>query len=247
MNIIAAAKTDSNPFKQIDLDRVRQRGWWIILLLAIGTIVLSTLVRSWADCQFFYQAELEYYLAHPGEFGRPPQPASAPIITKLMRMVGQLLNTAAAWIGWTGGLYLIGLLLGQRDIRFGTVLKIVAWSWLPFIIRGLAQCAYMWLTKDPIFNPGLSGLIRDNTPPPPGGGYHYIMPTKGQLIGSALLAPLDAYLFWHLGLIVGGLKTHAGYPIRKALLVSVIVGLTLLFIGLLPTIFGNALGQFRLF
>jgi hypothetical protein len=95
----------TKPLEQLDIERVRQRGWWIVLLLAVGTIVLATFVHSWADCRFFYQAELDQYLAHPDTYGRPPQMASMPLITVLIRTGGQLLSTIAAWIGWAGGLY----------------------------------------------------------------------------------------------------------------------------------------------
>jgi hypothetical protein len=235
------------PFPLFDMERVRERGWWIILVLTIATIALTTLVRSWADCQYVYQAELDHYLAHPDNTVRPPQPPAMPTVTKVMRFLGQMLDTTGAWIGWAGGLYLVGLLLRQREARFVTTLKVVAWSWLPFVVRGLAQCLYMWLTQDPIFNPGLSGLVWDNTPPPPGGGYVYVMPTQGQLVWSALLAHLDVYLLWHLGLTVNGLRSLAAFKGKKALLVTAIVALFLGTVGLLPTVFGDTFSRLRLF
>jgi hypothetical protein len=224
--------------------RVRQSSWWVVLALTIAMIVTVTLVRSWADCQYFYQAELEHYLAHPDAYARPPQPAVMPRITVLMRIAGRLLNTLAAWIGWTGGLYLVGL-LNRREVRFSAILQIVAWSWLPFVVRGLAQSVYMGLTQDPIFNAGLSGLVFDDTPPPPGGGYPYVMPTTGQRLWSALLAHVDVYLFWHLASVVGGLQRVAGLRRGKAWRNASIVVLFLAGMVLLPNILD--LGRFRLF
>jgi hypothetical protein len=206
-----------------------------------------TLVQSWADCQYVYQAELDDYLAHPENFVRPPQPPSMPTITKVIRVVGHTVDTLGAWSGWTGGLCLIGLLIGGHAVRFGTSLQVVAWSWLPFVARGLAQCLYMWLTQDPIFNPGLSGLVFDDTPPPPGGGYFYVMPTQGQQIWSALLSHVDLYLFWHLFLVVGGLRRAAGLTGKKAALVTAIVSIILALIGLLPTLLPRTLGRLRFF
>jgi hypothetical protein len=208
---------------------------------------LAAVVRSWADCQFFYQAELDHYLAHRDDYVREPQPASMPLITVLVRIGGQLLHTGVAWAGWTAGLALVGLLLGQREVRLVDILQIVAWSWLPFVVRGLAQCLYMGLTQDPMFNAGLSGLIWDNTPPPPGGGYTYVMPTSSQRFWAALLARLDVYLIWHLGLVVNGLRGVAGFKRSRALLATSIVALCLGFLGLLPAVFENTFRQFRLF
>jgi hypothetical protein len=218
-----------------------------VFTLAVATIVTMTLVRSWADCRYFYQAELEHYQAHPDAYTRPPQQAVMPRVTILIRIAGQLLNTVAAWIGWTGGLYLVGLLLNRREVRFGAILQIVAWSWLPFVVRGLVQSVYMGLTQDPIFNPGLSGLVFDNTPPPPGGGYHYVMPTAGQRLWSTLLAHVEVYLFWQLSIIAGGLQSVADWARGKAWLGTAIVVLLVAAMVLLPAILGNRFQQFRLF
>lgn len=247
MNVNVAAKRISTPFKRIGWNRLRARQWYLVLVLAIATIVLGSFVRSWADCEYFHQAEMAYYMAHPNDLGFAPQRASLPVPTVLIRIGGQVLHTAAAWAGWTLGLYLIGLLLRQREASLGTTLKVVAWSWLPFVVRGLAQSIYMWLTRDPIFNPGLSGLIWDNTPPPPGGGYRYVMPTQSQIFWSALLEQVDLYLFWHLALIAGGLCKLAGYAPKKVWVTTLIVALALGAVGLVPTVFGNAFRQFRLF
>jgi len=247
MNVSAAAETRTGLLKRLDFGRIRQRGWWIVLLLAAGTVVSAAFVHSWANCRYIYQVELDQYTSHPDSRVRPPQMRSTPLPTVLIRIGGQLLNTAGAWIGWAGGLYLVGLLLGERNVRFGTTIKIVAWSWLPFVVRGLAQCLYMWLTQDPIFSPGLSGLILDNTPPPPGGGYTYVAPTSAQRIWSALLAHLDVYLLWYFWLVVNGLRSMAAFKRRKALLVTTIVALFLGSLGLLPTGCGNTLGHLRLF
>jgi hypothetical protein len=232
---------------QLDLGRIRQHRWWIVLLLAVGTIVLTAFVRSWAECRYAYQAELDCYMAHPDDVVRPPQMRSMPLLTVLVRIGGRLVQTAAAWAAWIAGLYLIGLLLGQRESRLATTLQVVAWSWLPFVVRGLAQSVYMALTQDPIYNPGLSGLAWDNTPPPPGGGYGYVMPTQRQRVWAALLVHLDIYLFWHLALIVGGLRRVSGYTLKKALATTLSVSLLLGTLGLVSTVFGTAFRQFRLF
>jgi hypothetical protein len=247
MNVNAAAQATLRPLKRLDIERLFQRRWWIVLLLTMGTIVLTSLVRSGAECQYFYRAELDHYSSSPDTFGRPPQLASMPVMTKVMRIVGAALDTVAAWIGWAGGLTLVGLLLGQRELGLGRALRVVAWSWLPFVLRSLVQSVYMGLTYDPLFNAGLSGLIWDNTPPPPGGGYAYVMPTASQRLWAALLSHLDVYLVWQLGLVVSGLHRRAGFTLKKALLATSIVALALVCLGLLPVLFEGTFRQFRLF
>jgi hypothetical protein len=247
MNVFAKAETRPKLLQQLDFGRIRRQRWWIVLLLTVGTIVLAAFVHSWAECRHAYRVELDRYLAYPDDVVRPPQMRSMPLLTVLVRIGGRLLQTTTAWVIWTAGLYLIGLLLGQREARFGATLKVVAWSWLPFVVRGLAQSVYMGLAQDPIYNPGLSGLIWDHTPPPPGGGYDYVMPTQSQRVWSALLAHLDVYRFWHLALIVDGLRRLEGHLLKKALVNTLIVALLCGALSLVPTIFETALRQFRLF
>lgn len=247
MNVNAAVKSASGPPKRLGLASLRKHRCWFVLVGTVATIVLAAFMRSWADCRYFYQAELAYYLAHPAPFDFQPQQASIPVLTVFIRIGGQLLHTAAAWVAWTAGLYLIGLLLGQREVRIGTMLKVVAWSWLPFVVRALMQSIYMWLARDPIFNPGLSGLVWDNTPPPPGGGYRYVMPTRSQECWAAVLEQVDVYLFCHVALVYSGLRSETGYPPKKALMTASIVALVLGALSLAPTVFGNTFGQLRLF
>jgi hypothetical protein len=247
MDANVSVKGASIPIKQFGLARIRQHRWWLVFVLAAVAIGLAGLARSWADCRFFYQAERAVYLSQPGTYGREPQMASIPLLTVLIRVGGQLLSTVAAWMAWAGGLYLAGLLLGQREASFVTTLKVVAWSWLPFVVRGLAQAIYMQFAQDPIFNSGLSGLVWDNTPPPPGGGVGYVMPTQGQQVWAALLSRVDLYLFWHLALVVSGLRKTARYPRQKAIATTLIVALALGALGLVPALFGNTFRSFRLF
>jgi hypothetical protein len=247
MNVNAALGSVTSPLKRLDLGGLHKHRGWLVLVLTVVAIVLAAFVRSWAECRYFYQAEWAYYQAHPAHSGFQPQQASLPVLTVWIRIGGQLLRTAAAWMAWTAGLYLIGQLLGQREARLGTTLKLVAWSWLPFAVRALAQSLYMGLAQDPIFNPGLSGLVWDNTPPPPGGGYRYVMPTRSQELWAAVLSHVDLYLFGHLALVVRGLRSETGYPPKKALAMTAIVALVLGALCLAPTMFGNNFRQLRLF
>jgi hypothetical protein len=194
-----------------------------------------------------YQLQLEQYTAHPDAFGRAPEFVLAPLTTVLLRIGGRLVNLAGQWIAWTGGLWLAALLMGERDLHPGTTARIVAWSWLPLVLRGLVQSIYMGLSGDPIHNPGLSGFVLDNTPPPPGGGYRYVMPAQGEQILAALLSRLDIYGFWHLGLIVAGLRREGRLPYIKSIVLVAVVGTVLLLLGLLPVLFPNTLMRFRFF
>jgi hypothetical protein len=247
MNVNVAVKRTTSSLKRLDLGRIRERRWWLVLVLAVATVAMTAFVQKWAECQYLYQVERARAAAQPDALVRPPEPVPVPVPTVLIHIAGELLYKVVIWGAWSVGLYLVGLLLGQREARLGATLKVVAWSWLPFVVRGLVQCVYMALTQDPIYNPGLSGLVWDHTPPPPGGGYRYVMPTQGQQVWAALLARVDLYLVWHLAWIVAGLRGVAGYAQRKALVATGIVAGLLGALSLVPAVFSTALGQFRLF
>jgi len=237
----------SMPIRIVAAGWIQRHGWWIVAPLAVVTIVVGSFVRSWTDCRYFYQAEMGVYLANPGAFVRPPEQAALPVPTVLIRIAGQVVNMLVTWVGWAGSTYLLALLLGQTSLPLGTAIRVIAWSWLPFVVRGVAQCGYMWLTGDPIFNPGLSGLFVDNTPPAPGGGYHFLMPTQRQVILAALLSQVDVYLFWQLGLMVRGLQRSGGFTFRKALTITLVVVTVMASLGLLPSIFQETFSRFRFF
>ncbi|MBN1641282.1 MAG: hypothetical protein JXA09_08600 [Anaerolineae bacterium] len=223
------------------------RWWWVMTLLAVGAIALNTVVWTWADCRYLDEMQMAQYRARPDDYGAPPEPVRPPLITPVMRIAGRVVSAASGWIGWAIGLFLVGLLLGLDDLGFATGLKIALWSWLPYVVCALAQCLYMGLTGDPIYNPGLSGLVLDQTPPPPGGGYVYVMPTQGQLLSSELLARVDLYLFWRLALVAAGVRRQADQAWWKGLLIALGVGGMLLAIALLPAFFPGAFTRFRFF
>jgi hypothetical protein len=246
MNAQPATTAQTKWLRQINTCLFPFRRWWVILVVTAGLIVLAAFVKSWTECQYTYQVELDHYLSYADGIVRQPELRSIPLLTVLVRAGGQLLSTVGAWIGWAGGLYLLALLFGEREMRLTAILQVIAWSWLPYMLRSVIQCLYMWLTRDPIYNPGLSGLVFFSTPPPPGGGYTYLMPTSAQQFWAALLAHFDAYLFAQLALVFRGLRRAVRLQRKQALMVTTIVGLFLGAVGIL-TSFGGSLGRLRLF
>ncbi len=203
---------------------------WVPAVCMIMIVLLITYSKSYADSWYFYEDQMAYYTQNP-EMARfaPEKPASAPLMTNLIRVGERLAGLLASWVFWSGGLMLVCLFASKSDVRFGTILKLVLWSWLPYIVRGLLQSGYMAVTHDPIFNPGLSGLLVDNTPPSIG-QYEYTMVPRSTRFGATLLGYVDIYLFWHIALLVIGVPKFTKFSRKWAWMV--VLALTVAWIAL---------------
>jgi len=216
------------------MSRARRAAAWLPAVLMIVVVMLTVYAGSHADSYYFYQEQLEFYAQNP-ENARfaPTQPTFAPLMTILIRMGERLAVLFGSWALWAVALYLICIFTGQRDATFGTMVKLTLWSWTPYIVRGLLQSAYMFLTHDPIFNPGLSGLVLDNAPPPMG-QYEYVMvPRQTRLLGTAL-SYVDVYLFWHVALVLTGVPIFTKLSRKQAWFVA--GGIALMWLALRVTL-----------
>ncbi len=232
-----------------------QRGWWAMALLSLVMITAKTYAHTWTEAHVSYGIQLYAYEQAPEKeraFMTPPDFVMAPRITLAMRTVGRLGNTVLAWLAWVGALTLALSFLGRKSPGFGSLLRIVIWAWSPLLIRGLIQTIYMLVTKNAIYNPGLSGLIWDKTPEPPPmlmgllwRPVHY--PTQQEMALAGFLGRIDLYTGWHLLVMARGLSGYTQTPRRKALLAVVVAGIALAALATVPTLFGQALGRFRFF
>ena len=201
------------------MSRARRAGAWLPAVFMIAVVLITTYARSYADSLYFHEDQLAYYTQHPENAAFAPlKPTFAPMMTILIRIGERLAGLFGAWALWAVGLYLICIFAGQRDATFGATLKLTLWSWLPYIVRGLLQSAYMLLTHDPLFNPGLSGLLVDNTPPSMG-QFEYVMVLRSARLWGTALAYFDIYLVWHLALLGIGLPFFTKLPRKWAWLV----------------------------
>ena len=132
-------------------------------------------------------------------------------------------------------------MMGGRN-TFGQMLRMVIWTWAPFAVRGVLQAGYIWLTQQPIANPGLSGFVAGETslagvPAPPG---------TSTLVWRTLLGQVDIYLFWHLALIVIGLMVAARLPRRKAVTLALASWVLLTLLSLLPAVIQGSIAGLRM-
>jgi len=133
------------------------------------------------------------------------------------------------WVGWliiTGLLHLVLTLLGGRGAT-RAAMNVVAWASLPLAVRDLVRIGYMLYSHQLIQSPGLSGFTLTDA----GALSLYL----GQVLGQ-----IDLYLFWHVALLVVGIRSGDGLPVGR---VIGGVALTMLAVLLLWALPGFVLGQ----
>jgi len=225
--------------------RVRMTRTLLLALAILALTVVTVFVTARAEAFHIYDLERAYVAEHPGNAPRGGvQMPIPPLTTLLIRSSGQVMVLGLSWLCFTGALCLLSLLLANGELRFGTCLTIVLWSWVPYAFRGLLQWVYMLVTRDPIYNPGLSGLVLDSAPLPLG-TYTYAMPTTAQRTWAALLSRVDIYLFLHLAVFVRGIAGVTNWGRRRALMVGGAIWLVWLLASMAPGYFFQFFSRIR--
>ena len=165
--------------------------------------------------------------------------AASPLITAVFPAAASVVGLVVVWLAWAGALYLIGTAMGGRS-TFRQMFRTVAWTWVPFALRGLLQTIYILASGQAIDNPGLSGFVRNGQPV---GEMISAPPGAGHMLVVSLLARLDLFLVWNLVLMFIGVSVVTRLPRRKAIAVGLGVWLLLTAIGLVPVLVSSTLAQ----
>ncbi|MCU0522806.1 MAG: YIP1 family protein [Anaerolineae bacterium] len=235
------------------LSTARRRWWWVVALLMVAALAAQGFSYSKAELRFSFQRQLEYYESlsvaeRQMMFPEPPVEPQASTFT-LSTAIGvgaKIVATIATWLVWAGLLYLASTFLGQNRAGFGAFYGIVAWTWIPYVIRNAIQAIAMTLTGSAIYNQGLSGLVIDRTPVPITPIWQPpISPSAGDQVLAAFLARFDVYVIWNLVLLVLGVAALSHLSGKKALLGTLVIWLLFTLLSLLPALTGLNQG-FRL-
>jgi hypothetical protein len=230
------------------------RHWWLPALATVIVIAVSVYVHISANSNYLYRSELEWYESMTHEERGPmptPQLRMPPTLTVGLRIGGRVVGTVFSWLIWTGALLLAVTFLGRNGATFGSLFAMVVWSWMPYVVRGILQSVFMFLSKQPIYNQGLSGFIIDNTPMTMMEGFNrhaYPMPpTMGKMALASILSKADIFLLWQLVLVAMGVVALTRLPPKKSIFVTAGVWIVVVLLGIIPVIFGNAFARFRFF
>lgn len=204
------------PTKAFEMVNDGRRLWtWLPALFIIFVLALSVYLRSYADSYYFYEEQLAFYAQNP-ENARfaPTEPTIAPLATILIRVGQSIAWLVGSWIFWAAGIALVSLLTVQGPLNFKSIIKLIVWCWIPYLMRSALQSIYMFITHDPIFNPGLSGLVYDDTPPSMG-EFEYVMVPRSMRLCGMVLSHFDIYLIWQLILVWKGLPILTNLTYRR--------------------------------
>jgi hypothetical protein len=225
------------------------RRWWALLaLLLVAALIGQQVAYARADAQYKYEQQLAWFENTPeeerGPMMQPPQLITPPALTVGIRVLGRVVGMVINWLIWAGAIYLAGIFFGQNGATFGAIFALTLWTWVPHLVRNGVQGLTMFVTKNPIYNQGLSGLVMDSTPPPMMSFQRYIVPSTGQQLWGAFLGQIDIYLVWNLVLVVLGIRAFAKLPRTKAILVTVGAWLIVAVLNVLPNLVGGGLRLF---
>ncbi len=185
------------------------------------------------EMEMFESGDSGVIVGGEGEIQAPPAPP--PTGLGWLSLVGTLVGTPITWLIWGGALYLASVFLG-RSSHFAQMFRLTIWAWIPYTVRGLVQAVAMLITRHPIVNAGLSGLVFDKS------SGSMMMPSMGQLALASVLSHVDIYLIWNLALLTLGLTVFTNLPRKKALTATIAIWAILALLGAVPALVGGMFG-----
>lgn len=134
------------------------------------------------------------------------------------------------FIGWAIGTLIIyfGLVIGGLEIGFGALFSAYSWTSLPFVVRDLADAAFVSFSGALRVNPGLSYFL-----------------STGDVLADArdplwvLAGQIDLFLLWHLILVYALIR--AARPKGGAVGLTVVYTLIYLALRVLPALLASRL------
>ncbi len=213
------------------LQEARQRRAWIPALLMLALLLPGAYAFVRMDAVYRYRQALAWYERQPEGTLSPPELAATSGAAVLRRAGIQAAALLVRWASWAALLLGVTRLIGQRSSTVDDALAVTLWSWLPYVVRGLLQVGITAVTASPIYNPGLAGMVVDNTPPALS-AFRYSAPTTGQRALATLLGNVDIFGLWQIGLLASGLVIFAQVPVGKARWLSIALWVLVLLLSL---------------
>lgn len=179
-----------------------------LFLLALASVASALIAGSIKEAaavsgQIELPPGFEYYTPEmQAQFQQAMSATSGPLFTYVMPAVLAALGVVIAWVVAGGLLHLLLTLMGGRRSSQQT-LNVVAWASLPFFLRHVVRMGAMLSTDQLIAYPGLSGFVPAET-------------GLAAVYAAALLALVDLYLIWHVGLLVIGIRSGDNLSRAKA-------------------------------
>jgi hypothetical protein len=205
--------------------------WLLPLILMIVGIVCWSVVSAPYTAQEAVKQMQKQATTMPPEQAQAVQEQmktfASPVFLGVTTAVSRLLISLLVWALFTGALYFIGLVAGG-EATYGQVFAVIAWSWIPYILRDFIQAGYIFATRQLIKTSGLSALVATGDQTKDAANLVY-----------GLLAQVDIFLLWHLLLIGLGIAALNRFGRGKTLFVVAIYLLIVLGVALIPSLIAS--------
>jgi hypothetical protein len=151
--------------------------------------------------------QMEQVQAQMAQFTQPAVVLGLAGVTSLLGLLLALLLASAV-------IYFSALMSGS-DVPFATVWAMVPWTWLPFALRDVVRGLYVRITGEMALHPGFSGFVAAADMTANAGNPLYL-----------ILAQVDLFALWHLGLVYallrGGMRLSQGKALALTLVYAAI-------------------------
>lgn len=147
-----------------------------------------------------------------------------------LSLLWPVVNFLITWL-LLGGLTNLFSLAGGGKSHALMAMNIAAWSTIPIGVRNMMQIIYYLASGSAIQAPGLSGFLTVTNSQPL------------LIFAQFLLARVDLYLFWQIGLLAVGVAIWGGVTRKKAVVIAAVVVIIVValqsLVGLGVTLLGN--------
>jgi hypothetical protein len=211
-------------------EQPRHRWLLPLILMIAGIVCLSVVTAPYAAQEAVKQLQKQMATMTPEQTQAVQSQMNtftSPVFLGVTTAVSRLLMNLLVWALFAGALYFIGLVAGG-EAAYGQVFAIVAWSWIPYILRDFVQAGYIFATRHLIGQSGLAALVATGDQTKDAANLLY-----------AALAQADIFLLWHLLLIGLGLAALNRFGRGKTLFVVVIYLLIVIGVALIPSLIAS--------
>jgi hypothetical protein len=191
-----------------------QRTWLVPAVMAVLLVIAQSLVTVPVDTHMT-TVELS---GQPGQIAVPEESQIEEMTSRgsglFLRAVSMIawgsVVLCGRWAARSGAIHLLSLAVGGRN-RFGQVLSMVVWTWVPLLLRSLLQILFIAFGGAVASHQGLAAYLAALGEPLPVG-----LP---QILLSS--TQFDVFVLWNLMLLSLGVLIITGLPKVKALCVTV--------------------------
>lgn len=209
-------------------------------------VVPIILIVIFAALQAIASAKVTQALSAGGQFTLPPNfqyfspeqqaqleqalaVSSGPVFTYVFPVGLAVGRVLLGWLIIGAGLHLVRTLMGGRGTS-RSVMNLVAWAGLPFMVRDIVRIFYALIAQEPIHFPGLSGFAP-------------IEEGRFSLMVAEFLKLVDVYWLWHIALLTLGVYLFLDLSRSKVVASVIIIQVIGIGIQLLPGLIAYQLGN----